>query len=159
MDCIERAALIVHEKDHIPEDDYPGLLGDADNCPAVIGMPLNLMVNRQRCCILGDGLFDHRQQQKNDAANAKINSKKKRDGDAVGADDDDANNSNKKRKTIKTCSNNSCMKKEGDVKDFVKCKTKGCRKWFCSACNDSLTQHHTVCQQAYNTKQQSNNDD
>jgi hypothetical protein len=161
LDCIERAALIVNEKDHIPEEDYPGLLGDADNCPPVIGMELNLMVvNRQRCCILGDGLFDHRQAQKNAADKAKTNSKKKRDAGAAGSDDDDASKVKKKRKTIKVCSNNSCMKEEGqDAKNFVKCKTKGCRKWFCPACDGSLTQHHTVCQQAYDKKQQSKDDD
>jgi hypothetical protein len=123
-------------------------------------MPLNLMVvNRQRCCILGDGLFRHRQEQKNDAEKAKSNSrKKKRAGDTAGSDDDDVTKPKKKRKTIKACSNNSCMKEEGDDKDFVKCKTKGCRKWFCSDCNGSLTQHFTVCQQAFDKKQESKND-
>ena len=160
LDCIERAALIVNEKDHIPEDDYPELLGDADNCPPVTGMPLNLMVvNRQRCCILGDGLFDHRQEQKNAAEKAKINGKKKRTGDMAGLVDDDATKPKKKRMTSKVCSNNSCMKEEGDAKGFVKCKTKCCRMWFCSACNDSLTQHQTVCQQSYDKKQESKNDD
>ena len=65
LDCIDAAAEIVNNKDHIPEEEYPALLGDADNCPPVTGMELGLMaVNRQRCCILGEGLSAYREQKK-----------------------------------------------------------------------------------------------
>ena len=150
LDCIDAAAEIVNNKDHIPEEEYPALLGDADNCPPVTGMELGLMaVNRQRCCILGEGLSAYREQKKAAVEMGKKLRKQKRgansDGDQVA----------KKRKTTKTCSNSSCLLEQGeDIIGWVKCCTKKCRKWFCPTCvkNGSKDTHHTVCQRIWDEK-------
>jgi hypothetical protein len=150
LDCIDHAAEIVNEKDHIPEDDYPALLGDADNCPPMppTHMDLGLMaVNRQRCCILGEGLFEYR---KNKMERAKEQGGKKRA--RAGADGDNAQPRAKKRKT---CSNPACLVEEGDgCTGWVKCKTKNCRKWFCPACNGSKDSHYTKCQEVWKKKEE-----
>ena len=156
LDCIESAAKIVNEHDHIPEDMYLDLLGDADNCPPVTGMQLNRMVvNRQRCCILGDGLFEHRRQLKEAELAAKEASRKRKSG-ATAADGDDGSKATKKRKTALLCANSGCMKEQGDEKTgWEKCKTKGCRKWFCPACSTQKDAHYIPCHQAFLAKEES----
>ena len=155
LDCIDLAADIVDEKDIVPEEEYPELLGDADNCPVVTGMELGLMaVNRQRCCILGEGLFAYREQKKAAAAKKKEQRKQKRGGAAAGADSDDK--TTKKRKTTKTCSNALCMLDQGEnITGWFKCSTNNCRKWFCPKCSQdgSKDTHHTVCQRNWDAKQ------
>ena len=158
LDCIDRAADIIYEKDYIPENDYPELMGDADNSPLLTGMPLNLMViNRQRCCILGDGLFAHRKGLKEAAEAAKTAGRKRGKGDvgtAAGAADGDVQAA-KKQKVTKICSETSCMAVQETSQGWLKCDTKGCRKWFCPSCaTEKRKAHYTVCQEAYVKKKE-----
>jgi hypothetical protein len=164
VDCIDAASEIVHEHGYIPEADYPELLGDADNCPPVTGMALGLMVvNRQRCCILNEKLFEHRRQMKLAAEHEKAGRKRKSGvaGAGAGAEEggDEGAKGNKKRKTPVVCANSTCMVVQGDEKTgWAKCATKCCRKHFCPACGNQLNAHHTICQQLWQKKQDEKND-
>jgi hypothetical protein len=113
-----------------------------------------MVVNRQRCCFLGDGLLEHRQQLKEAAALAKAG--RKRGTAASAADDSTKSGGGKKRKTAKYCCNNSCMAEQIDnAAGWNKCKTKGCKKHFCPECDDEREAHYAVCQQAFQKREES----